>query len=82
MTTKERARRRAAQRIGITYEEYQRRRSAGERWCSAHRAWEPADQFASQAAYCRTGRTLKERAYRSRMLEEERNWLLARVLVK
>ena len=37
----------AAARIGVTPEEYTRRRAAGEKWCMGCRAWHPADRFAT-----------------------------------
>lgn len=30
---------------GITVEEYTAHREAGDRWCGAHRAWEPSERF-------------------------------------
>jgi hypothetical protein len=38
-------RKQAAQRIGISLDEYERRLAAGERWCFACRAWHPRDAF-------------------------------------
>lgn len=78
----EMAKRRAAKKIGVTFEEYQGLRAAGRRWCSAHRRWCAEADFPRKQPYCREGLRAKDRAYRERLWEEERNWLLARVLVK
>jgi len=80
---KELAARRAADRIGVTFEEYQSRRASGERWCSGHRGWHPAADFPHHSTpYCRQAARDKDRATREREWREFRNWLLARVLVK
>lgn len=40
----------AATKIGVTAEEYLRRRDAGERWCWACREWHPLAAFGSNAS--------------------------------
>src|SRR5437660_1214436 len=46
MSTEERGRRSAATRIGVPFEEYERRRIF-ERWCTGCRAWHPLKDFGS-----------------------------------
>jgi hypothetical protein len=43
--TTQRARATAAARLGITVAEYAARRIAGEKWCTACRAWQPVEAF-------------------------------------
>lgn len=35
----------AAQRVGVTVEEYERRVAAGLKWCTACKAWQPRSEF-------------------------------------
>jgi hypothetical protein len=53
----------AAHRIGVTVEEYRRRRAEGQKWCHRCRAWHPVDRFGADvsrtdglSASCRTSR--------------------------
>lgn len=47
----------SASRLGLDPCEVRAKRQAGYRWCSAHRAWESADDFpvypSGRRAYCR-----------------------------
>lgn len=38
-----------ASRLGIDPSDYRAQREAGNRWCSGHHAWEPADRFGPHA---------------------------------
>lgn len=40
----------AAKRIGISVDEYQQHRSAGEKWCTKCKAWLPEPQFAKDSS--------------------------------
>jgi hypothetical protein len=35
----------AARKAGVTFDEYQRRRASGEKWCLRCKAWQPVGQF-------------------------------------
>lgn len=80
--TPERNRKAAATRIGVSLDEYDRRRAAGEFWCTGHQHWELADAVSSRRGYCVEAHRTRQRAKRDREWIEFRNWLLARVLVK
>lgn len=51
----------AATRIGVTVEEYLRRRTNGEKWCPKCRAWRPDDVNHSYCRDCK--RTYEREAY-------------------
>jgi hypothetical protein len=79
----ERIRRGAATKLGVSLDEYDRRKAAGEFWCSGHQRWEPAAAVSSsRRGYCAETQRLRRRASQERQWQEFRNWVLARVLVK
>lgn len=59
----------AAVRLGISAEEYASHRDAGERRCSVHHAWEPAERFVWQAGslgyICQDGNRENVRRYQT-----------------
>lgn len=62
-----------AARVGVSLDEYEAKRAAGLKWCSACRGWHPLDQFAPNRwshdgldGYCRDGRRAYRRKYARR----------------
>jgi hypothetical protein len=55
-----------AHRLGISVDEYRQHREAGERWCSAHKRWEPADLFGARQRVCIDGNRERVRRYQTR----------------
>lgn len=67
-----------AQRLNISYEVYQAHREAGERWCSAHKTWEPAERFGKNrqtsdgiATRCREGNREMVRIYQGKEYQRD-----------
>lgn len=60
-----------ATRIGVSYRRYRAHVLAGDRWCSGHRRWHPAEAFRPSKGYdrntsCQTWRRAYMRAYDAR----------------
>lgn len=61
----------AANKLGITLDEYTRRRASGEKWCWECRAWHPLRDFSSnsdkadgKSTNCRTAQSRYQRSRR------------------
>ncbi len=61
----------AAGKLGLPYDEYAAHRHAGEFWCCAHHAWEPAMLAVTRGErpgrVCREAHAQTQRAYYRRM---------------
>lgn len=83
------AQKRAAARIGVTFEEYLKRLEDGERWCSGHRRWEPRSQFIASktapicreafASYMRIRYATDAGGYRTYQLQLQRSYRRGRI---
>lgn len=78
----ERSRKSAATRIGVSLEEYDRRRAAGEWWCSGCRVWHAAELRSSTRGLCQAGRRRYDRSVQRYRRTQEYRDRLARLLVK
>lgn len=67
---REGARKATARRVGVSPEEYTRRRAAGERWCYLHRRFEPRERFVPGRRHCIESTRLQQRRTEATMDRE------------